>query len=76
MREWGKTNFGYYDCVGGRTRVLAFPGEGEVTKKAELSSEDTEGIFYGSESSGRRQVCTMYGNEMNASFYIVIQSNI
>ena len=59
-----------------RTRVLAFPGEGEVTKKAELSSEDAEGIFYGSESSGRRQVCTMYGNEMNASFYIVIQSNI
>jgi len=28
----------------------AFPGEGEVTKKAELSSEDATGIFDGFES--------------------------
>jgi len=33
-----------------RTRVLAFPGQGEVTKKAELSSEDGFAIFYGFES--------------------------
>jgi len=36
----------------------AFPGEGEVTKKAELSSEDATGIFDGFESSRRLQVCT------------------
>ena len=33
-----------------RTRIQAFPGEGEVTKKAELSSEDGFAIFYGFES--------------------------